>query len=76
MLFNDELVTDLQKKLEIYQNYLIEQKKVNIYTTSSQSDKGGNQNNNGRPKSDNSELTDSGAETRARGSNIEKGGEI
>ncbi len=34
MLFNDELVTDLQKKLEIYQNYLIEQKKVNIYTTS------------------------------------------
>ena len=49
---------------------------LNIYTTSSQSDKGGNQNNNGRPKSDNSELTDSGAETRARGSNIEKGGEI
>ena len=49
---------------------------LNIYTTSSQPDKGDNQNNNGRPKSDNSELTDSGAETRARGSNIEKGGEI
>ena len=34
MLFNDALITDLHKKLEIYQNYLIEQTKVDIYSTS------------------------------------------
>ena len=43
---------------------------INLNTMSSENSKGG------RPRTDDSRLTDSGLETRDAGSNIEKGGEI
>lgn len=48
---------------------------INIYTQGNVTNTdGGSRNSNGRPAKDDADLTDSGSETRSRGSNIEKGG--
>jgi len=50
---------------------------INIYTQGNVTNTDGgsrNSNGTGRPTKDDSDLTNSGIETRSRGSNIEKGG--
>ena len=63
----------IQNQLNKKANTGFDEKLIQLINVNTMSSKSGEA---GRPQSETSALTDSGAETRARGSNIEKGGDV
>lgn len=64
---------ELERELEEAKATGFDEKLIQLINVNTMSSKSGEA---GRPQSETSALTDSGAETRARGSNIEKGGDV